>query len=88
MSNALSEPYTSPVEVEEAPGGTAAHHCKLGKGNLLLNKHEGKEDGKLGCDVSEVEKCYICLVNPWKLAMIEELGANGYIACSEKKKRL
>lgn len=53
MCNALPEPYTSPVEVEEAPGGTAAHHCKLGKGNLLLNKHEGKEGGKLGCGVSE-----------------------------------
>lgn len=53
MCNALLNPCTSPVEVEEAPGGTAAHHRKLGKGNLLLNKHEGKEGGKLGCDVFE-----------------------------------
>lgn len=51
LCNAPVNPCSSPVEVEGAPSWTAAHHCKLGKGNFLLNKHEGKEDVKLGCDI-------------------------------------
>jgi len=50
MCSAPINSSSSPVEVEGAPGQTAAHHCELGKGNILLNKHEGKKDVKLGCD--------------------------------------
>lgn len=41
------------MEAQGALGRTAACHHKLGKGNFLLNKHEGKEDVKLGCDIFE-----------------------------------
>lgn len=35
------------------PGWRAVHHHKLGKSHFLLNKHEGKENMKLGCDIFE-----------------------------------
>lgn len=44
-------PSSSSVEVKGAPAQTAAHRHKLDKCNFLLNKHEGKEDAKLDCDI-------------------------------------
>lgn len=49
--NAPMDPCSSPVAVEGALGQTAAHNCKLGKGNFQSNKHEGKKDPKLCCHI-------------------------------------
>lgn len=68
MCNALKNPCSSPVEVEGAPGQTAACRHKFRKGNFLLNKHEEKEDVKLGCDICEdFQKALYLLGKPMEI---------------------
>lgn len=53
MSNALMNPSSSSMEVKGAPAQTGVHRHKLDKCSFLLNKHEGREDAKLDCDIFE-----------------------------------
>lgn len=70
-----------------SPGQTAACHCKLDKGNFLLNKHEGKDDVELAqILLKTLKKHYNCLVNPWKLELIKKLEMSGSIVYNAGKK--
>lgn len=68
MCNAPVDPCSGPVEWEGAPTQTAAHHCKLGKGNFQSNKHGEKKDQNLGYHVVKTLFLYLYLLSkPMKI---------------------